>query len=256
MYTLPFYTESESLKGLAKLWSGEPMFSLETTSLPCDFWLRVYGHKPPVIVVGASESLLRQRFVEKLAAAVLPERSYIVVLVSSTEESLLVESLSQGADRVVSVPQCSAPIFRALIKSLLPRTLNSSVYTPYRINPHARTVVVGEQSIQLRPLVFELARYLFVHHGSIVPRATLLRDLWGLDDRQCKTRRVESHASLMKKKLQLDGTYGWRLRSTRGKGCGYGVFRVETRHTRRMTLISDTQKNDARVSGQSEYTVP
>ena len=245
MYTLPFYTESECLSSVVSAWSEAPTFSLEAMSLQCAFLPRAYSDLPPVVVVGANEWLLRQGFIAKLSAQVLSERCYIMGVVSSSEEQLFVECLRQGADRVVAVSQCNAQIFRALINSLLPKTVAKCSYTPYRLNAQARTIIVGEQCIQLRPLVFELARYLFVHQGDIVPRSTLLRDLWGLDERQCRTRRVESHASLMKKKLRLDGTYGWRLRSTRGKGCGYGVFRVETRPAHRLANYSDSQQNSA-----------
>ena len=113
---------------------------------------------------------------------------------------------------------------RDRIKSLLPKPDSARCYAPYRLNVGARAVFIGEKYINVRRLVFELANYLFVHNGTIVPKATLLRDLWGLDNRRCETRRVEAHASLVKKQLQLDGTYGWRLRSTRGNRSGYGVF--------------------------------
>lgn len=181
-----------------------------------------------MVVVGVTEWLLSQGFIAQLSATVSSERSYIVAVVHSADEALLVESLQQGADRVVAMPACSARIFRALIKSLLPKSSAAFSCAPYRLNAQARTVLIGEQCIHLRRLVFELTHYLFTHQGTIVPRATLLRDLWGLDDRRCETRRVESHASLVKKQLQLDGTFGWRLRSTRGNNRGYGIFRVDS----------------------------
>lgn len=226
MYTLPFYTESDSLRSLASLWSAEPSYLLETTSLPCSFWLNVYSQKSPVVVVGVNEWLLKQGFIAQLSAAVTSTGSYIVVVTESAEEELLLESFRQGADRAVSIPTCSARIFRALINSLLPKPLAARSFAPYQLDTQAQTVLIGDQRIQLRRLVFELSHYLFTHQGTIVPKATLLRDLWGLDDRRCETRRVESHASLVKKQLQLDGTYGWRLRSNRGNKRGYGVFRV------------------------------
>ncbi len=206
-------------------WSGEPFFSLKTTSFPGSFWAQLYSQRPPVVVVGASERLLDQGFIAKLSTAVAVDQTYIVAVVATTSEKLMAESLSQCADRVVSVPQCSARIFCALIKSLLPKPESASCYAPYRLNADAQAVFIGEKHIHVRRLVFELANYLFVHNGTIVPKATLLRDVWGLDNRRCETRRVEAHASLVKKQLQLDGTYGWRLRSTRGNISGYGVFR-------------------------------
>lgn len=229
MYTLPFYTEADSLRELASVWSAEPSYTLETTSLPCSFWLNVDSQNAPVVVVGVSEWLLKQGFIAQLSAALASSSSYIVVVAESAKEEILVESFQQGADRVVSVPTCSAQIFRALINSLLPKPHAACSFAPYQLDTQAQTVLIGEQRIQLRRLVFELSHYLFTHQGTIVPKATLLRDLWGLDDSRCDTRRVESHASLAKKQLQLDGTYGWRLRSNRGSNRGYGVFRVTPR---------------------------
>lgn len=251
MYTLPYFTESDSSESTAIYSSGEPFFSLKTMSYPGSLWAHIYSQRPPVVVVDASERLLDQGFIAQLSAAVAVDKTYIVAVVTTTSDKLMAESLNQGADRVVSAPQCSNRIFRALIKSLLPKTQSASCYAPYRLNAYNRTVFIGDRHINVRRLVFELANYLFTHNGSIVPKAALLRDLWGLDNRCCETRRVESCASLVKKHLQLDGTYGWRLRSTRGTRAGYGVFRRKV--NRRMH--SDFATTASYTSGSSVVTI-
>ena len=225
MYTLPFYTESDGLKALVNQWSSEPTFCFQATSSKHSFQLEVYRQKPPVVVVGMSECLLNQRFVAQLSAKLRQERSKIVVVAASTEEALLVNSLNQGADRVVSIPTCSAAIFQALIKSLLPDPHAARTHAPYQFNRQTHTVSVGQRYFRLPRLGFELTHYLFAHHGTMVSKPQLLRDLWGLDAQRCKTRRVETHTSTIRKQLQLDGTYGWKLRSSRGRG--YGVYRVK-----------------------------
>ena len=225
MYTLPFYTESDGLKVLASQWSSEPTFRFQATSSKRSFQLDVYRRNSPVVVVGISEWMLSQRVVEQLSTELRQEHSKIVALVPSTEEALLVNSLNQGADRVVSVTVCSAAIFQALIRSLLPKSSSSGSHAPYHFNRQTHTVSFGQQYFRLPRLGFELTHYLFSHQGAMVSKPQLLRDLWGLDAKRCKTRRVETHASTIKKQLQLDGTYGWTLRSSRGRG--YGVYRVK-----------------------------
>lgn len=208
-------------------WSGEPWFTLEPISPLCTFWPHVYM-KTPVVIVGATEFLLNRGFVAQLYAALSVQRSYIVVLMESTDECMLVDALQQGGDRVVSVPLCSEKIFCALIKSLLPKANPMPYYFPYRLNTKTQTVTVGDRNINLRRKVFEIAHYLFTHNGTMTSKQTILQDVWGMDDRFYETRRVESQVSLAKKHLALDGSYGWTLRSSRGGNRGYGLFRVAT----------------------------
>jgi DNA-binding response OmpR family regulator len=226
VYKLPFYTDSEFLSELAVSWSGYPVYSLEPTPTTGSSHLQTGGAKPPVVVVAATDAVVRQQFIAKMYEATPSQRPYIIALTDSTDESVLVELLQQGSDRALSTSQCSPAIFRALINTLLPKSRTLFHYEPYHFNAQNQTVSVGGQSIRLRRKLFEIAHYLFINHGKMVTKESMLLDVWGMDDLVCRTRRVESQISLVKKQLQLDGTHGWTLRSNRGMDRGYGLFRV------------------------------
>lgn len=225
MYKLPFYTDSEFLSELAVSWSGYPVYSLELTPTTCFAHIQPGGASPPVVVVAAADTVVRQQFIAKMYKANPSQRPYIIAVTDSTDEPFLVELLQQGSDRALSTSQCSPAIFRALINTLLPKSRTQFHYEPYHFNAQNQTVSVGSQSIRLRMKLFEIAHYLFINNGKMVTKESMLLEVWGMDELVCRTRRVESQISLVKKQLQLDGTYGWTLRSNRGIDRGYGLFK-------------------------------
>lgn len=226
MYTLPYYAATSSLKSLAQSWSQPPWFKLDASSHTSVFQLDVYAQKPPAVIVAVDEWLLKESFIASVRAIASVRYSTIVAVVESDDEALLVDSLQQGADRVVAVPQCNDRIFCALIKTLLPGNSATTLsYSPYTLYTRTQTVCFDNNRIRLRRRQFEVAHYLFVNNGHMVSRDTLLREVWGLSNDLYLTRRVEQQISLTKRHLALDGTHGWYLRAGRGRNRGYGIFR-------------------------------
>lgn len=180
---------------------------------------QVSCQNPPVVIIGADQSLLVKRIISRLATS--KNRPIIIALVESTEESLLTACYQQGADRVIAIPHCSARIFCALMKTLQTRDI---LCPPYRFCVATQICNVGNRPVRLTTKTFGIARYLFAHHGELIPKETILKDVWGLESDECVTRRIEVHMCHVRRQLSLDGSLGWEVRSRRKKG--YGIFRI------------------------------
>jgi len=160
-----------------------------------------------------SESLL-SRVVQRADPA-----AYIVSVSDSTRESDIVRTLNAGADRYID-SRLSFRIVNALIHALIRvETENNTIshFPPYVMNQMTREVEVEGTQIRLTPGEFRIARYLFEHSESVLSREVMLREVWGLPNLHYN-RRVDTKISHIRKKMYLDGTYGWKLRYPRGQG--------------------------------------
>ena len=73
-----------------------------------------------------------------------------------------------------------------------------------------RRVSLDGREIDLTQREFDLATFLFRRHGRIVSREALLENVWNLSA-VVSTRTVDTHVSRLRKKLDLNGSNGWRL---------------------------------------------
>ncbi len=221
VYTLPFYTNSVSLEKIVCSWTAEPLFAVCAVRTSASFWVKIISERPPVVFIALDRALLAEKFIERVRST-LTDVGYcphIVALTESTAEPVIVGALQQGADRVLSLPTCSVRIFRSLVKSLLTVDHRQMCFAPYAFDVHTQTVSIGKKEIRLRHKSFSFAHFMFANNGRTIPKEDLLLEIWGLQQGY-QTRRVESQVSYVKKKLFLDGTYGWTLKR-RG---GYGLF--------------------------------
>lgn len=144
---------------------------------------------------------------------------YIVIIADNNPERDVVHSLNLGADRYICT-DTSPAIFAAYMESLERRItpVNHILhYPPYRLDNKNRAVHFGPNKIVLTQSEFRIAHYLFENQNRPLTRESLLRDVWGLPDLK-HNRRVDTKMSHIRRKMQLDGTYGWKLRFPRGKG--------------------------------------
>jgi DNA-binding response OmpR family regulator len=94
---------------------------------------------------------------------------------------------------------------------------------PYSIDFSNRIISRLDAPIALTPKEFDLAGYLFRNIGTLVPRETLLRNIWGYGA-EINTRTIDIHISRIRKKLALLKENGWRLTSIYHRG--YRLDRV------------------------------
>lgn len=221
--SLPFYTTNESLERLANQWNIESDVSLVQHQAERAYLRQISHQKPPIVVLGAEESLLERQVIARVAALVT--RPVIVAVVESTDESILTACYQQGADRVIAAPYCSARIFNALIAGLHTRDI---CCPPYRFSTGTQTCSIGDRAVRLTAKTYDVALYLFKNQGKLIPKSTILLDVWGIESNVCATRRIEVHMSHIRRQLSLDGSFGWEVRSRRKTG--YGIFPI-TRDT-------------------------
>lgn len=84
-----------------------------------------------------------------------------------------------------------------------------------RIVPHARAVLHRGLPIPLTRLEFDLLLYLTERPRQVLPRSTLMADVWGIDE-PLNSRTVDVHIRRLRDKIGLD-----RLRITTVRGVGY-----------------------------------
>lgn len=216
---LPFHTRSTMLTSTLRRWASDAGWVLTTSTESEVLQISELSHKP-VIVLGACPKLVEGEVIKKTVA--IASKPKVVVFTETDDEPELVACLCQGAHHVIALPHCTGQIFQTLITSLHPRA--APCYAPYYFQNTSRSVALGTRTIQLSPKPFEVTRYLFANNGNFIPKEKLLRDLWGISDSKCLTRRIETQISRIKHSLYLDGSYGWQVRTHR-RG-GYGVFRI------------------------------
>lgn len=216
-FLLPFYSPGEYLGDVANQWNDEHNVSLTHYEHESTFLQQVRRLCPPVVALGAESRLLTRQIIARVAA--LKVRPVIVALVKSTDESLVTACYQQGADRVIAVPQCSARIFRALISTLHSHDI---YYPPYRFDAATQSCSINNRTVRLTSKRFDIAHYLFTNQGNLIPKPVILKDIWGLEGKECVTRRLEVHITHVRRQLILDGSLGWEVRSRRKMG--YGIF--------------------------------
>ena len=84
-----------------------------------------------------------------------------------------------------------------------------------RILPHARAVLRGGLPVPLTRLEFDLLLYLTERPRRVLPRRTLMADVWGIDE-PLNSRTVDVHIRRLRDKLGSD-----RPRITTVRGVGY-----------------------------------
>ncbi|GAA4095919.1 response regulator transcription factor [Actinomadura miaoliensis] len=148
----------------------------------------------------------------------------IVVLTARSQERDVVTALDVGADDYVTKP------FR--LRELLARTraqlrrrpqraeVEALVVGALRLEPEARRAFVGAQEVALRPREFDLLLALASRAGRVVPRAELMREVWGpgwFGDRKT----LDVHVSALRRRLAAAGLKSGRIVAVRGRGYGY-----------------------------------
>jgi DNA-binding response OmpR family regulator len=130
----------------------------------------------------------------------------IIMVTARSEEEDQLNGFEIGADEYVTKP-FSPKILVAKAKSLLKRVgessssdINDRIITGITINPHARTVYIGDEQVVLTNKEFELLHYLIENKEIVLTREQLLNQIWGYDyDGDDRT--VDTHIKKLRQKL-------------------------------------------------------
>ncbi|HHJ19091.1 MAG TPA: response regulator transcription factor [Gammaproteobacteria bacterium] len=133
------------------------------------------------------------------------------------EEEDIVAALNAGADDYMEKPVKRSVLLARI--SALGRRLNlgesnSQIleYPPYKINLSSRAIEFRGEWLELTQKEYELAVFLFRHHGRALSRGHILDSVWGTSP-DLNTRTVDTHISRIRKKLDLNASHGWSLSS-------------------------------------------
>jgi len=141
----------------------------------------------------------------------------VIMLSRLDGDSDVVAGLAAGADDYVVKPPRPGELaarIAAHLRRLAPATNDEPITDtePYRVDPHARRIMLNGEPVRLTTREMALALYLFRRVGRVVSRSALLQDVWHIGERD-PTRTVDTHVSRVRRKLKLNGTHGWQVNS-------------------------------------------
>lgn len=149
----------------------------------------------------------------------------VIFVTSRNAELDIVNGLRAGADDYVVKPAKYLELL-ARIEALCRRVKPPALLQlgAYEINQDLRQVRLAGKEIDLTQKEFELACYLFQHHGKLLSRVHLLDKVWGLNA-DVDTRTVDTHVSRIRRKLAIGPENGWQIIPV--YGYGYRLERVD-----------------------------
>jgi len=136
------------------------------------------------------------------------------MLTTGVAEEDIVTALQAGADDYLSKPVRQHELLARLYALARRAQPESEVLEcpPYVFNTSNREVLLDDQPIKLTEKEYELALFLFRNRGRVLSRQHLLTSVWGTSA-ELNTRTVDTHASRLRKKLNLLATERWKLTS-------------------------------------------
>lgn len=146
----------------------------------------------------------------------------ILILTARADEVDLVVGLDAGADDYVTKPFKLAELL-ARVRALLRRSQGETsevedlAAKDVRLDLMAHRAFQGERELQLTTKEFDLLKLLMTNAGSVVPRETLMRDVWGSDP-SSSTKTLDMHISWLRRKLGDDANAPTYIATVRGIG--------------------------------------
>lgn len=139
----------------------------------------------------------------------------VIFLTARSSEADMVRGLNAGGDDYVVKPAKQQELIArvaAVLRRIGVQGADSGQYdlAPYSVDTRRRRISYDGKEVELTPREFELATFLFRRHDRIVSRDALLENIWNMNA-SVSTRTVDTHVSRLRKKLDLNGEYGWRL---------------------------------------------
>jgi two-component system, OmpR family, alkaline phosphatase synthesis response regulator PhoP len=153
-------------------------------------------------------------------------RTPVIILTARNAEEEVVQGLKHGADDYITKPFGVAELL-ARVSAVLRRSQNDDLRQTestekvitageLSIYPEKYEVVVGGETVPLRPKEFEVLLYLVQRPGVVITRDDLMNVVWGFDYIGGQ-RTVDVHVSSLRKKLELS-QQSVQIESIRGVG--------------------------------------
>ncbi|MEJ2768816.1 response regulator transcription factor [Mycetohabitans sp. B46] len=156
-------------------------------------------------------------------------RAPLIVIGALEDRASIGHVLDAGADDIVLTPvdprELLLRVHLAIRRfNVTRRTDHAGVIEcgPYRLDPNTCIVRVNGDSVRLTPREFAIAWLLFSHYGEYVSRRQIAGAVWSSSE-DIVGRTLEQHIYKLRKKLELHGTQGLRLRTMYAHG-----YRIES----------------------------
>lgn len=144
----------------------------------------------------------------------------VIFATTRDQDEDLVEALDLGADDYLVKPIKEAELIaraQALYRRYSKTSEQQQCFKPYQFNNNEDVVTYQDKSVKLTAKEFQLAYYFFNNPDRLISRDYLLETIW-TKNAAITTRTIDTHISRLRKKLQLDGSTGWKLISVYHKG--------------------------------------
>lgn len=176
--------------------------------------------RPPDLVLiegtlpGGNSRTIYRRLKRQCGAAV-------VVLMDSIGDADRDDALDGADDYVVKPIRDTEAIAR--IRAVLQRIRTEGrgaviVHGPLTLNPVSRRATLDGRDLRLSRMEFALLERLVQDAGRVLARATLMRDVWHLDDDNRQSHTVAAHVGLLRRKLGDDPVQPRFIHTVRGVG--------------------------------------
>lgn len=147
-------------------------------------------------------------------------QSFVMICTAHRSEEDAADILRQGADDFILKPLRYME-FMARIEAIS-RRLGATLSAPggfgdFEVRGHEGRILRSGIEVDLTQTEFELATLFFSNISRLYRREELLMEIWSQQS-DIDTRTVDTHTSRIRKKLGLDGQYGYLLSSVYGVG--------------------------------------
>jgi two-component system alkaline phosphatase synthesis response regulator PhoP len=149
----------------------------------------------------------------------------VLILTARGEESDKVMGFRQGADDYVTKPFGVLELL-ARVDVLLRRagrhrdgaaTATICRFGDVEVHRAARIVLRGGKEVPLAPMEYDLLCALIDHHGAVVSRNDLMREVWDYDE-TVVSRTVDTHIVELRRKLEADPAHPQHILTVRKAG--------------------------------------
>lgn len=140
----------------------------------------------------------------------------VLMLTMRDQEHDVLTAFESGADDYLVKP-ANRDMLTVRVNALLRRSGQADIgplliHAPYAIDARRRVVTMHDEPVVLTEKEFDLAFSLFRRANLMVSRDQLLSEVWRMPA-GIETRSVDTYVSRLRKRLLLDGSHGWRLRT-------------------------------------------
>lgn len=156
----------------------------------------------------------------------------IVVLMDSVSDADRDEALD-GADDYVFKPirdtEAIARVRAVLRRIRLEGRDATIVHGPLALNPVSRRASLEGRDLHLSRMEFDLLERLVRDAGHVLTRATLMHDVWHLDDANGQSSTLSAHMALLRRKLGDEPARPRFIHTVRGVGFRFAAVEELTR---------------------------